>query len=194
MVEELMKQYSPKQILEAAKKLHKEQAAAKSTWLPSVRCTTTFRQETEQAAAKVDKTITEYIYDAVEDSNKILGHKQMGIDDVAYQLIKDSSLMEILGSKGRIIMLKLSQVCVEQKASKESQKIADEIFKTLNNKNWLAGTMALFFALDMSLQNNPLALQEMKEGEESQAIKNMINTLEKRMQEGGKGREKKEEN
>jgi hypothetical protein len=75
MFEELQKEYTMKQIVEAAKKLYKQQAESKSTWLPSVRCTTAFRQETEKAAGKVDKTITEYIYDAVEDSNKRLEDK-----------------------------------------------------------------------------------------------------------------------
>jgi hypothetical protein len=115
----------------------------------------------------------------------------MNMDDVAYELIKDSNLVSILGNHGRIVMLKLSQICVQEKAGKEAQEIADGIFKLLNEKNWLAGTMALFFALDMSLQNNPLALQEMKEGKEKEAIADLINDLEKRMKEG-KGRENKE--
>ena len=61
--------FTPKEILEAAKTLYKERAQSKSTWLPSVRCTTDFRTETEKNAAILDKKITEYIYDAVEESN-----------------------------------------------------------------------------------------------------------------------------
>jgi predicted HicB family RNase H-like nuclease len=74
-IEEMQKQYgySARQILEAAKKLYKEHSeGTKDSHIPRVRTSSEFRRQTEVAAAKVEKTITEYIYDAVEDSNKKL--------------------------------------------------------------------------------------------------------------------------
>jgi hypothetical protein len=70
-IKEMQEQYgfSLKEIMEAAKVLYQAEAISKSTWLPSIRCTSEFRKETEEAAAKSGMKISEYIYETVESEN-----------------------------------------------------------------------------------------------------------------------------
>lgn len=59
-----------KEILDAAKEMYSIHAGGpRDASLPMVRCRSKFRKETEECASRVDKTLTEYIMDAVCDSN-----------------------------------------------------------------------------------------------------------------------------
>ena len=76
ILEELRKEYEPKDILEAAKRLYKNQIETKNTWLPSVRCNKTLREDTERCAKLVKRSMTEYITEAVEYSNHYVNKRE----------------------------------------------------------------------------------------------------------------------
>jgi hypothetical protein len=90
------------------------------------------------------------------------------------ELMKSASLVGILNSKGREVLISLATLTVENSVTSDSQKLAVEIFKIFNNKPWLHGAMALFFCLDMILQNNPAIENDIE-------IQDMIKDLEERM-------------
>ena len=69
---------SPKEILETARIFFEEHSKGpRDANLPNVRCTVAFRKETIRCAAKVDKNLSEYVTDAIENSNNRLKLKEM---------------------------------------------------------------------------------------------------------------------
>ena len=102
------------------------------------------------------------------------------INALAREAIRDANLMKILGKEGMFLMLALTELCMSGDKTKEAEDISFKIFDVLDNKSWISGVMALFFALDMFLQNNPLKITP----EEKEAVDNLIKDLEQKMRRG----------
>ena len=70
--------FSPKEILDTSRDFFEEHSKGpRDANLPNIRCTAEFRRETIRYAQKVDKNLSEYMTDAIEDSNTRLKYKEM---------------------------------------------------------------------------------------------------------------------
>jgi hypothetical protein len=86
--------FTDKQILDAAKKMYYGHAESRNAFLPSIRCTIDFRQDTIKNAARTRKTLTEYITDAIEDSNNKLSYRADWENDSSASLYKKENADE----------------------------------------------------------------------------------------------------
>jgi hypothetical protein len=63
--------YTPKELLEATKEFYKKHSeGTKDSCIPRVRTPLSFRKQVEECAKLSNKSLTDYIYDAVQKENK----------------------------------------------------------------------------------------------------------------------------
>jgi hypothetical protein len=99
-------------------------------------------------------------------------------DEMFLEYLKDACLIKLLNNKGRLILGEATNICFEKGATEESKEFADKIFDIVEGKRWIPTLVAIFFVLDMLIQNNPIKLGEENDKEE---IDKLIMELENKM-------------